>query len=657
MKAGRCCRLLDVAPGASLLFATADGGQANFANNIQALAAAGAKVIVDDRIYFTEPMFQDGIIAQAVDSVVADGTAYFSAAGNLAQQSYQSAFRSGGFFAPGAFPSAPGAPAFLGGTAHDFNSSGGTDQFQSIRIPGFTAVILILQWDSPFFSVSGPPGSQTDLDLYILNSSATQVLLGTTSNNTGSDAVELLSVINNGTAAATVNLMIVNHSGPNPGLIKYVYFFSGAAPRINEFATNSSTIFGHANAVGAEAVGAAAHFSTPAFGVSPPLLERFSSSGTTPVLFDVAGNRLPTPDPRGDKPEVVAPDSVRTTVSGFFNFLGTSAAAPHAAGAAALLLDLNPSLTPAQIYKALENTAINMGPPGFDNSSGFGLVRRTRRWPLLRIRPPWILTETGRVTLPCTETGFGGSSGPPMEVGFHKNGAERPKISLCRQTMTGMARLTLACTETGFGGSSGPPMEVGFHKNGAEQPKISLCRQTMMGMARLTLPCTETGFGGSSGLLMEVGFHKDGAERPKISLCRQTMMGMARLTLPCTETGFGGSSGLPMEVGFHKNGAERPKISLCRQTMMGMARLTLPCTETGFGGSSGLPMEVGFHKDGAEQPKISLCRQTMMGMVRLTLPCTETGFGGSSGLPMEVGFHNNGGWPRTYRSTDRLISG
>jgi hypothetical protein len=89
----------------------------------------------------------------------------------------------------------------------------------------------------------------------------------------------------------------------------------------------------------------------------------------------------------------------------------------------------------------------------------------------------------------------------------------------------------------------------------------------------------------------------------------------------------------------------------------GMARPTLPCTETGFGGSSGLPMEVGFHKDGAEQPKISLCRQTMMGMARLTLPCTETGFGGSSGLLMEVGFHNNGGWPRTYRSTDRLISG
>ena len=57
-------------------------GQANFARGILALHAAGAKVIVDDVIYLAEPMFQDGIVAQAVDQVAARGTAYFSAAGN-----------------------------------------------------------------------------------------------------------------------------------------------------------------------------------------------------------------------------------------------------------------------------------------------------------------------------------------------------------------------------------------------------------------------------------------------------------------------------------------------------------------------------------------------------------------------------------------------
>jgi hypothetical protein len=72
----------DLAPGASLLFANADNGIASFAQNIQTLAALGAKVIVDDVIYLSEPMFQDGIIAQAVDSVVAAGVAYFSSAGS-----------------------------------------------------------------------------------------------------------------------------------------------------------------------------------------------------------------------------------------------------------------------------------------------------------------------------------------------------------------------------------------------------------------------------------------------------------------------------------------------------------------------------------------------------------------------------------------------
>jgi len=360
----------DIAPGSNLAFASAFNGQAAFATNIVALAAAGAKVIVDDTVYFAEPMFQDGIIAQAVNRVVAEGTAYFSAAGNQARQSYQSAFRPGDFFADGAIPSAPEAPHFLGGTAHNFSSSGGTDEFQNITIPAGTTLVISLQWDSPFFSVSGPPGSQNNLDLYILDGSNTQVLAGTNFNNIGGDAVEAFGATNNG-PTLSINLMIVNHSGPNPTLIKYVYFFSGPAP-FSEFATNSSTIFGHANAVGAEAVGAARYTQTPPFGVSPPQLEPFSSSGGTPIFFDLAGNRLTNAE-IGSKPEIVAPDGVATTI--FSPFSGTSASAPHAAGAAALLLQSKPNLSPVGVYGRLENSAIDMRTPGFDFDSGFGLIR------------------------------------------------------------------------------------------------------------------------------------------------------------------------------------------------------------------------------------------------------------------------------------------
>jgi uncharacterized protein DUF4214/subtilase family protein len=372
----------DAAPGANLYFASARNGMASFATNIQALAAAGAKVILDDVLYLAEPFFQDGILAQAVDNVVAGGAAYFSAAGNAGRQSYQSSFQPGNFFADGAKSSAPGAPHFFGGTAHNFKSGGSKDHFQKFTIPGQTTMIFILQWDSPFFSVSGSPGTQNDVDIYVLNSAASQVLAGSVSNNIGNDAIEIIGLQNNGAAPLTLNLMIVNHSGANPGLIKYIYSFFGPAPTINEYNTNSSTIFGHANAAGAEAVGAAAYFNTPAFGVFPPVLNSYSSSGATPILFDLAGN--PTSDSRASKPEIVAPDCANTTFfvsetdlepDGFPNFCGTSAAVPHAAAVAALLVDQKPSLTPAQIYRTLEETAIDMGTPAFDSDSGFGLIQ------------------------------------------------------------------------------------------------------------------------------------------------------------------------------------------------------------------------------------------------------------------------------------------
>ena len=52
----------DVAPGSSLAFATAHGGQATFAGNIVALKNNGAKVIVDDVIYLAEPFFKTELL-------------------------------------------------------------------------------------------------------------------------------------------------------------------------------------------------------------------------------------------------------------------------------------------------------------------------------------------------------------------------------------------------------------------------------------------------------------------------------------------------------------------------------------------------------------------------------------------------------------------
>src|SRR5581483_10488873 len=72
----------DLAPGAQLYFATANGGTANFANNIHQLQVAGCNVIVDDYEYFNESPFQDATVAQAANTATAAGVLYFSAAMN-----------------------------------------------------------------------------------------------------------------------------------------------------------------------------------------------------------------------------------------------------------------------------------------------------------------------------------------------------------------------------------------------------------------------------------------------------------------------------------------------------------------------------------------------------------------------------------------------
>jgi subtilisin family serine protease len=78
------------------------------------------------------------------------------------------------------------------------------------------------------------------------------------------------------------------------------------------------------------------------------------------------------------------------------NFFGTSAAAPHVAAVAALMLDKNKHLRPGQIYRILSDSAKDIRkrevevvpgpgdssfsplPPGYDFDSGYGFVDAAR---------------------------------------------------------------------------------------------------------------------------------------------------------------------------------------------------------------------------------------------------------------------------------------
>jgi hypothetical protein len=406
-----------VAPGASLAFYTADDSEADFATGIEALQQAGATVEADDAGYYDEPSFQDGIVAQAVNTVEQAGVAYFSAAGNDGTFAYENTAPS--------FTTVSSASYNSGEKLLNFDTSGNSNSTAlpvtiPVLVPG-EFVAIVLQWDQPYVTgAAGSGGATSQLDLCVTAPSGSDLITPDTSafgtaetcsgaNKLGADPYQVMVVGNpalNGnnsqnSVAQNINIYVglANGTAP-PGRVKVAVLGDGVKGlAINQFATNSPTIQGHPNATGAAAVGAAFYFYTPNCGTTPATLETFSSAGGDPILFDVNGHRLSTPSYR-QKPNFVAPDGVNTTFLGgsleqygltsntvttstaecetnssYPSFFGTSAATPHAAGIAALLLQANPTLTPSAIYAALQTSALPMSGTTPNYQSGYGFIQ------------------------------------------------------------------------------------------------------------------------------------------------------------------------------------------------------------------------------------------------------------------------------------------
>ncbi|MDQ6903159.1 MAG: S8 family serine peptidase, partial [Bacteroidota bacterium] len=351
----------DIAPKAQLGFRTGFVSAGDFAQGIRQFQQNNYNVIVDDVTYITEPFFTDGTVAQAVNDVVSKGVSYFAAAGNYGNTSYQSTFNS--------VPAPPG----ITGTAHNFNNTGGTDIYQSVSLKPGTYTI-VLQWQDDVYSLGqSVMGTVNDLDLYLVKPDGSSI--GFNRNNIGGDPIEILPFTV--TANTLADFMVVRASGNTAVNFKYVVFRGDLT--INEYNTGQSTIVGQANAAGAMTVGAIRYNQTPAFGGTAPFnTETFSSSGGTPVNGVMR-----------NKPDFTSPDGINTTVNfgssdiegdQFPNFFGTSAAAPHAAGVAALLIESQSKFSshvimPTEMKTLLQSTALDIGTPGFDLSSGAGLIQ------------------------------------------------------------------------------------------------------------------------------------------------------------------------------------------------------------------------------------------------------------------------------------------
>ena len=364
----------DIAPGAELFFHTFIGGEGNnsidtndssYAAAVNALVDADVDIIVDDA-QFSTTIFQDGKAAQAVQKAVADGVVYVSAAGNNGNISYESEFRPETTFSIGDITF----------EAHDFDPGNNVDLFQDIKVPkdkDRTVIQPLLNWDEPIDSATSA------YEMFLLSSpelpNENNIVSVSTipSEEALDDPIRQLAYAAQSGEELYLLIARLADSTSSSNRIKWISAANGSDRTtdyeyIDEDAVNY-TVFGAANAEGVITVGAS--------DIDNPLEPRkYSSNGSTPILFDSEGQRLSEPIVR-EKPQLFAADGVTTTFdteTSFNPFLGTSAAAPHVAAVAALMLERSggaDNLSPEAVLSTLQETAL----PVESEQTNAGLVQ------------------------------------------------------------------------------------------------------------------------------------------------------------------------------------------------------------------------------------------------------------------------------------------
>ena len=374
----------DMAPGALLYFATAFDGPASFANNIVSLAAAGCKVIIDDVSYYNESPFQDDIISQAVRTVTQQGVLYFSSAANggnkdaVSAGNYEADYLAGG-------PINYGQLSI--GNVHEFAS--GIWFNKILANPSY----ITLQWSDPL------GGSANDYDLYVIDGSGNVISVSDNVQDGTQDPYESIQP----SGSYVGYYVVINEYSGISRFLRLTAITDGGntGPSLNYY-TNADTK-GHPtveSAFGVAAVSANGR-TTPFTGSET--LEYYTSDGPRRVFYNSDGSAI-TPGNLSSsggklriKPDITAADCVATSTPGFNPFCGTSAAAPHAGGIAALLLSANPGASADLIHRAMATSGLPAAL--WNEDAGYGIVMaNTSLTPILNLTPPetkllWLKTD------------------------------------------------------------------------------------------------------------------------------------------------------------------------------------------------------------------------------------------------------------------------
>jgi subtilisin family serine protease len=310
----------DMAPDAELYLLKV-ANDVHFGNAKDYCIANGIRVINASIVWFPAAGFYDGtgVICDIANDAFNNGILWVNSMGNYANLHYE---------------------ATLTDTDNDRKHEfSGTDENLSFSANAGKQVQIILNWNDYI-----APRSYTDYNLHVFNSSGAPVASST--DNQGFWVLPIEHLIFTAPATGTYTIELEKASSNELHLPFDIYVLTGSAL---EYKNKESSLAQPADASGV--------FSVGAVNLSDGL-EGFSSQGPT--------NDLRT------KPEVTATNRMTNSIYG--TFAGTSASAPHVAGAAALALSQEPALTLGQLWDRLEAEVKDLGSAGTDNLYGAGRV-------------------------------------------------------------------------------------------------------------------------------------------------------------------------------------------------------------------------------------------------------------------------------------------
>ncbi|MHB8377638.1 MAG: S8 family serine peptidase [Dehalococcoidia bacterium] len=389
----------DIVPNAQIVFGyfgSNVGGTALDFNAAVNCLAAHTDVVVDDIAWFnTGP--NDGTSLVSANTTIALNSpgnpirGYYTSAGNYAQNHYRGDYAYSGFVFNGTggdfwglqqFQAAPGTTDAGSGLVCGAVRCGDT-----VQIAAGGSLTVFLQWNDPW------NGSSNDYDLLLQDNFTHTVSLMSGGVQDGSPSAhprEAFFVSNAHGVTTNYNILIGNYknlAAPRTFdmyvICRSCYWFNTGLPAPDNLsAHNYNTLAGSLPnesdaAGGVLSVGAISAANTPSYNT----IDYYSSRGPT------VDNRI--------KPDITGIDCVAISgAAGFFNpFCGTSAAAPHIAGIAALLLSCNPMLLQAHdsgaylasrttLRNALLGGATPLGIGVPNNTFGYGRANTTASAPL-----------------------------------------------------------------------------------------------------------------------------------------------------------------------------------------------------------------------------------------------------------------------------------